>query len=276
MSETSRWCGSIAVLALVACGKQQAGLPGAAGGGQLGASGVGGQPSSAAKGATAVVSGTQGGAQGGSQGLPPPPPSRGGGGSGGGGGGMLPEPSLCDLARGSFLLVAGKITAVGNSETAAQAGLATIDSMTLRYDPTVPVWPVTIQITKVEYAALDGGVPATLTFWYMGDTGPIAPNHDAITTGFFFLSQYDGQWVSLLQGIFSTDPGTGRLWSLNARYQGAAELTEADLVSQAETARVSTDPCWPPVCPDDGVWHTDGGWCSWPDAGPPVFYDGGQ
>ncbi len=263
MRFNSKWCVFIAISALATCARPQPGPASAAGSKE---------PSSTAGGAAASGPGTPGGAPSGSQGLPPPAPT--GGGGEGGGGAILPAANLCDIARASNLLVEGNITGVGNSETAAQAGLAPIDTMALRFSPASLVWPVTLQVTKVEYAGRDAGSPpTTLTFWYMGHSGPTGPNNDPMASGMFFLTRYDGQWVSV--ACFAWDSSTAEFWSGDPSLS-TNEFSEAGLVDQAEAARGSAENCWQPVCPNAGGTMLDSGWCIYPDAGPAPYWDGGN
>lgn len=193
------------------------------------------------------------------------------------GGGMRGLPDLCELARASTLLVRADITSVGSAENAGQAGLTTpSDTMTFFNDPTLSATPVTIQVVTVEYVSQGVVAPSTsLTFLFESDHGLVGPTGTPVTSGLFFLTQFDGQWVLLIDGCVALDPTTGKLWDENPNV-GVDGLSEADLISQAETARSSTGPCYQARCTDDGVMHLDGGWCSWPDAGPTPSWDGGQ
>ncbi len=197
-------------------------------------------------------------------------------------GGDFAAPSICDLARASTLLVEASIDSVGTVESAPAAGLSTIRTQTLYYDPGILVVPVTLDVMKTIYAAPSvdstsgAPLPRVLPILFQGERAPYGVDGEPVSSGYFFLTRYDGHWVDLVGGFFTWDSATGLLTD-GDKYVLSQEISEPNLVSQAVEARASTTPCEVAGCPNSGgIMPPDGGWCLYPDAGPMPFLDGGQ
>ena len=186
--------------------------------------------------------------------------------------------NLCDLVRGSTLLVEAQIVSVGSPNTAQQVGLAPIENATLLFEPSLPVESLTLEIVATEFGAQPS---AEMPVLFQSDRAPFGPDGGPATRGYFFLTQYAGRWVVLNGGFFTWD-ANGMLWNGN-EFARRSEISEADFLGKVAADRQSTAPCWTPVCPGTGGVVTDAGTCVYPcgangvltDAGTCVFPDGG-